>query len=268
MTAPQYPQGYAPQQYPQPGYPAPPEGYAPQQFQQPQYAPPPAYPQGYPQPGYPQAAPPAMAAGSLDAFYNQPSTGGGPALKFEVNTTHVGIVARPITNADIQQQTNPQNQQPAFFRDGRPKFVMKVPMRVQPSQAHPEGVAQWYVAGAARDELVRAMAEAGAPEGPPEAGAGISITCTGTRPSGVGMNPSKTYAIRYQRPNGAAPVAQAPVAQAPVAAPTPPAAPPAPPVAQPVAAAPASLPPAPSEPPAEMSPDQLALLAKLTGQPG
>jgi hypothetical protein len=276
---PQYPPAPAPQ-----GYAPPPMGYPANQY-------PPAQ-GGYPMPqGYPPQqfqAPVQLATGSLDAFYSQPSVGGGAALKFEVGVSHVGVVSRDITGADIQQQTNPQNQQPAFFKDGRPKFVMKVPLQVQPTQDRPDGLAQWYVAGAARDELARAMKAAGAPEGPPEAGALIQITCTGTRPSGQGMNPSKVYQVTYQRPNGAqqAPAAAqppAPVQQPPVPqqqpqfqAPQPPVPqqqfqPPAPPPqpqqfqgpqqgAQPPAPAfdPASLPP--------MSPEQQNLLAGLIGQ--
>jgi hypothetical protein len=250
-TAP--PQGYTPA----PGYPAPPQ----------QYGPPQGYPQQYPQPQYGQPQPPAppLAAGSLDAFYQQPSSGGGAALKFETGTRHVGVVSRPITNADIQQQTNPGNGQPAFFRDGRPKFVMKVPLQLQPTPDRPDGLGQWYVAGAARDELVRAMAEAGAPEGAPEAGAILDITCTGTRPAGPGMNPAKIYQVRYRRPNAPQPAVQpalqpapasvqqipAPPQQVPAQAPQNPVTPPAPP-------APAAT--------AELTAAQKALLAQLTGQ--
>ena len=255
-------QGYPPQQ---PGYPvAPPPG--------PQYA---QQPYGYPQaqPGYPVAAPqqpaPQLANGTLDAYWSQPSSGGGAALKFEVGTRHVGIVTRPITNADIQQQTQPGTGQPAFFRDGRPKFVMKVPLQTQPAPDRPDGLAQWYVAGAARDELVRAMTEVGAPSGPPEAGAIIDITCTGTRPAGAGMNPAKVYQVAYQRPQGADAV-HAPAPQAPA---PPPAAPqPAPPLAQPPMhpqgyAAPAAPPvAAPAIGQVPTDPAKAALLAQLTGQ--
>lgn len=201
------PQGYAPPQQPQ--YPPAQQGYAPPPMGYPTNQYPPA------QGGYPMQPPPVqLAAGSLDAFYSQPSVGGGAALKFEAprpspapgypdipGTTYVGVVSREVTSADVQQQTNPQNGQAATFKDGRPKFVMKVPLQVQPTADRPDGLAQWYVAGAARDELARAMAAVGAPEGPPEAGAVVQITCTGTRPSGAGMNPSKVYQVNYQRPN-------------------------------------------------------------------
>lgn len=295
-AAPQYPQ-------PQPGYPTAPQAYPPQQFA-------PQYPQA---PGYPQApqgqqipAGPPLATGTLDGYFSQPSSGGGAALKFTAptpspapgypdipGTTHVGVVARPITNADIQQQTQPGSGLPATYRDGRPKFVMKVPLQVQPGPEHPDGLAQWYVAGGARDELVRAMSAAGAPEGPPEAGAVISVTCTGTRASGAGMNPAKTYAVTYQRPAGVSagpgvqqqadvhPPASAPQPLAPMATLPPqgppvaqyqaPAPQPPPPVAQFQPPAPVPQPPAAPVAPAAIPPgftaEQAAKLAELTGQP-
>ncbi len=240
-------QQYPGQQFPgQPQYP----GYAPA-------------PQGYPQPAPQQGA--QLAAGSIDDFFSQPSVGGGPALKFDVGTVHVGIVARAVSNADIQQQTNPSNGQPAFYKDGRPKFVMRVPLQVQPTQLHPDGQAQWYVSGGARDELVRAMAESGAPAGPPEAGAAIRVECTGTRPAGVGMNPAKVYKVVYRRPAGAAaaPTTAAPVvvqAPAPVQEPAP-----APsPTPSPTPAVQAT-PPAAPQPPADLDPAQQELLRSLGG---
>jgi len=172
-------------QFATPGYtfPQAPAQYPPQQFAppQPQYA-----PQQF-APGYPpaQMAPPQqpLAQGSIDDFYSQPSTGGGKSLSFpngQFGTRYIGIVTRPITSGDIQQQTNTQGV-PQTFKDGRPKFVMKVPLQMQPSQTHPDGLAQWYVKGQARDELVRAMTEAGAPAGPPEAGAIIDVTYVSDR---------------------------------------------------------------------------------------
>lgn len=258
-AAPQYPQ--APQGYPQqPGYPQAPQQYGP--------------PQGYPQ----QPPAPELAAGTLDAFWAQPSSGGGAALKFDQpGTTHVGVVARAITNGDIQQQTVVGSNAPAFFKDGRPKFVMKVPLQVA-TGTNPDGLAQWFCAGQARDELVRAMAAAGAPEGPPEAGAVIAITFTSTRAAGAGMNPAKVYQVHYFRPEDptglqyaaqcgvptaiaqGAPAAQpqpapAPVQQAPAATLPPQGppvvqyAPPAPPVQQ-VPQAPQQMP----QPPAQAAP--------------
>lgn len=192
-----YPQQYAPPAQPQ--YP----GYPPQQAPQ-QFAQQPGYPaQGFPQAPQQQPAQP-LAQGTIDDFYNQPSSGGGASLKFEQpGTRYVGVVARAVGNGDIQQQTNTQNV-PQFFKDGRPKLVMRVPLsnlqsNVQlPSQ---DGLGQWYVKGQARDELARAMAEAGC-QGAPEAGAVIDITFTGTRPSGPGMNPAKVFQVVYAPPAG------------------------------------------------------------------
>jgi hypothetical protein len=262
---PQFPQapGYPQQQVPQPQY-APPQQFAPQQF-----APQP-YPQQYAAPQFQAPMPPAVT-GTLDDFYNQPSTGGGKSLAFEaVGTSYIGIVTRAVGNGDIQQQTDTQGR-PQTYRDGRPKFVMRVPLQLQPSPQYPDGLAQWYVKGAARDELVRAMAEAGAPEGPPEAGAVLQITFTGTRASGPGMNPTKLFQVVYRRPDGAAPTAQPqvqqpvqqqPVQQTPAPQPQQQFVPPAQPQ-QPVQQMPA--PQAQQQPTAELTAEQQALLAKLTG---
>jgi hypothetical protein len=291
---PQMPAQYPPQFPTQPAAPAYPQQY-PTQATAPAYQqyPPAAYPQqGYPQ-GYPQQyaapAPPAappLPTGTLDSFYEQPASGGGPSFKFMdanrqpmIGKSYVGIVARPVTNADVRAQAD-QSGRPMTYKDGRPKFVLVVPMAVQPSPEFPEGVAGWWVKGQARDELARAMAEAGAPAGPPEAGAGIRVTLVGTRPV-PGMNPAYQYRIEYMRPNGAAPAAVAPVTQpstvppvTPYAAANPgtgaygdgpyiaPGTPTTPaPAPQPVAPA------APSAAPVGFSEEQAALFAKLTGQP-
>lgn len=278
--------GYAPQY---PGYP-----------QQPQAAPPapaPAYPApapAYPQQGYapaPQAYPPApaqppLATGSIDDFYNQPSTGGGPSLKFDqLNTRYVGVVARALGQGDVQQQTDTQGR-PLFFRDGRPKWVMKVPLLIN-HPSFPDGTAQWYVKGATRDELNRAMAEAGSSAQAPEPGATIDVTFVSTRASGQGMNPAKVFRVVYTPP-GVTPAQQAPVQPQPqaVAPQVPQAAPPLPqysapapvqqqpqapvqpqavaPQAAPQAAPPAAMAPAPQ--PSALTPEQQQLLATLTGQ--
>jgi hypothetical protein len=311
MTYPQMPQ--FPQQQPQ-GYPQPPvqQPQFPQQYVQPQ-----GYPQQYGQPqmppGYPpqaQAAPPAEPPpqGNLSDFYNQPSVSGGPSWTFRnkaIGTVYVGHVERPITNSDIEAQTIPGTNQLAKYRDGGQKWVMKVPMLQAQDAEHPEGKATWFVTGQARDELARAMAEAGAPEGPPEAGAYIGVQLTGRRESKTpGFNPSNQVRVVYQRPQGAppvtpaaqpAPVAQqpAPVQQMPVPQVAPPVAPvvqqmPAQPVQQqlPVQMVPPPAPvqqapvapvvqqmPAPAAPaatpqqlmPANLDADQQALYAQLTG---
>lgn len=291
----------------QPFYPQQP-GYPPQQPQQ--YAPPvqqPYPPQAYPAQQYappqyaaPQQAPagPPPAAGSLDDFYNQPSASSGPSLSFkdkQIGFQYVGVVARDVTNADVQQMTDFTTKAPLFYRDGRPKFAMKVPLRVQPSPEFPEGEASWYVKGQARDELVRAMAEAKASEPAPKAGATIVITLAGRRPSGAGMNPANVFQVQYhptdagQQGTGApspAPVPQ----QAPVQQYAPPVQMPAydggQPIGQPQQVQPQYAPqqaqpgipqgaqpvqqPAPQgqlQMPADFNAEQQALMARITGQP-
>lgn len=194
---------YPPQQPMQPAMPQYPA-------QQQQYIQQPMMPQQnfYPQqPMQPPVQP--LVQGTLADFFSQPSTGGGPVFSWKgkpIGTTYGGIVSRAITNADVQQQTMPGSNVPAHYRDGRPKYLMKVPLTVQPTPEFPDGQAQWWVSGSARDELARAMAEVGCDANAvPEAGAAIVITLTGERPSGPGMNPSKTYRIQYRRPQGALP---------------------------------------------------------------
>src|SRR5262245_44220222 len=264
---PQYPPQQPPQQYQQPGYP---QTYPTATPPIPQYPTPPQ--SQYPTYPLPPQAPAPTVSGSIDDFFDQPTTG-SKAWVFKdrpIGTQYVGIVTREVTRGDIRQQTDQQGRG-LTFRDGRPKFVMVVPMTVAPTQEFPEGQASWWVKGQARDELVRAMAEAGAPAGPPEAGAAIGVTLVGMRPI-PGFNPAFQYRITYRRPTGAPPVPVEAVHQAP--APVEPAyyppAPPAQAAPPPQYAAPDPAPaPAPGAPPG-MAPNQLtaeqqALLAQLTG---
>lgn len=287
---PYYPPAPQPAQQYQPQFPQ-----APQQpYQQPMQ---PAYGQQPMQQPYQQMPqqPPAqpLAEGSIDAFYNQPSVGGGPSLSWTdkqsnqpkpIGTSYVGVVARDVTNADVQQQTDFRTQAPLFYKDGRPKFAMKVPLKVQPSAEFTEGECSWFVKGQARDELVRAMAEAGC-DGSPKAGATITVTLVQRRPSGAGMNPANIVQVQYTPPNGA--VAPSPASapqQAPVQqqfqpqqeapptwaqpAPVPQQVPLAQPVQQyqapqqvaPVQAQPQQTAP---QPPARLTPEQEQLLAQL-----
>lgn len=225
MTYPQ--QGYPAQQYappmpqqPAPQYapPAPPQQYAPppmgypaQQYpaQQPGYgAPAPQY--GAPQNYHPYGAPqqqeyqgPPPVAGSLDAFYNQHSTGWGPSWQtgneIPVGTTYVGRVARPLVDSDVEQATKFNSTEPDFFRDGSPKMVMKIPVLVRPDQRFAEGRAQFFAKGSDRDELNRAMAAAGAASQVPEAGSVIVLTITGKRRNNFGTS-SSTVQIQYVNP--------------------------------------------------------------------
>ena len=219
-TAPQYP--VAPQpQYPQQGYPAP---APPQQYQQPYGQPYPQQPAPqYPQQGYPAPAPPQqyqqpygqpypqqpapqvpLAQGNLDDYYNQPSATAGASISWSnpdrspkpLGTSYAGVVARDVTNADVQQDTDPSTGQPKFYRDNRPKFVMKVPLKVPPSQEFPDGEATWFVRGQARDELVRAMGESHC-QGAPKANAVIQVTLVQRRPSRMG-NPANIVQVVYQ----------------------------------------------------------------------
>lgn len=197
--------GYPPQQpqYPPPGYPP----------QQPQYQPPPQpygqqyQPQGYGQPYQPPVPPPPpLAHGTIDDFYDQPSTGGGPAISWKGKPDGYTIdsyVARAITNADIQQDTDPQTRQPRTFRDGRPKLSMQVPINVAVTQEFPEGQARMFVRGQLRDELVRAMTEVGAPGNVPEEGAFIRWTLAYRKPTNA--IPQNIYQVLYVRPGGQVP---------------------------------------------------------------
>jgi hypothetical protein len=208
-----------PQYEPQQQYPQAPQQFAPPApVQQPQYPQAPGQ-QGFAQqpqfqqPGYPQAAPQPpvqpLAQGSIDDFYSQPSASGGPSISWTdaqggpkpIGTQYVGIVARDVTKADIQQQTDFNTKAPLFYKDGRPKFAMKVPLKVQPSQEFPDGEATWYVKGQARDELVRAMSEAG-DDGAPKGGAAISITLVQRRATQRGLNPANVVQVQYQPPGG------------------------------------------------------------------
>jgi hypothetical protein len=295
------PQPQYPAQPPMPQYPQQPQqGYPvqPAYPQQPAYAPPaPQYPpqQGYPQPyGQPQYAPQAPAVplptGTLDGYWQQPSASGGPSFKFKdkpIGTHYEGFVTRPVSDSDVRPQTD-NNGNVQTYKDGRPKFVMVVPMTVQPTQEFPEGTAGWWVKGQARDELARAMAEAGAPQGAPESGAFIRVTLVGVRQIPGGFNPAFQYRVEYVRPQGAGQAAPAAPAQQPVQAP---AQPPMPQQSAPVQQAPAPVaqpqyqqpvPPAPVQQPAPQpapvaagapvaapagfTPEQQALLAQLTGQ--
>lgn len=236
-------------------YPMPPQQIPSTPYPQQQFA--------YPAPAQPQQpmATPAPVSGTLADFYKQPTSGGGKAISWKdrpAGYTVVGIIARPITDADIRQTTNPQGV-PRFYKDGRPKLEMVVPLKVQASQEFPEGEARWFVRGQARDELTRAMAEIGT-SGAPEAGAAVSVTLTGRRPTGPGMNPANQFAIRYQRPEGVHATTQ----QEPIEHTAPPAMsqPAEPPQQQPVEQ------PTPTPSPAMpegLSPEQQALLARLTG---
>jgi len=266
-------QGYP--QYNQPMQPLPvAPGYPPQQYGQ---VPPPAQPQA------------PLAQGTLDDFYDQPTVGGGSGLPFKIlGTEHYVETTRPITKADVQQQTDTRGNAQTF-RDGRPKFQMLVPVHVLNSNV-PESIgstATFYVKGATREKLAAAMAAAGAPAGPPEAGCRMRLRYAADVPTGAGFNPRKDIDITYDRPADAPATSVAPIAPAqipqPSAAPAqlaplqpmvnvPPApaqATPAAPLAQDVRPPAAPIPAAGMPPaPPQMSPEQQAAYATLLAQIG
>lgn len=306
---PQYPaapQGYAPPQQPQapqgyqpnPYAPQAPQQYAPNPYAHPQtvqnYPGPAGYPYGYPQPPQaPQAPADPGVQASLGDFYAQPSTGWGPSIT-PVNATPAGtavtfVVAQHITAAHVEHADEYQKQGvKAYFKNGAPKLVMKIPAYVAPGtqvysatqgvQRIDDGRAQYYTQGGDKDLLAAAMATAGAPAGPPELGALIRVTKTGSRPNRSGTQSAvKTWeywrpgpetagiaaqlGIQYPDLNTPKPVDAAPAAEAAPAAPAPQAPPApaqqfAPPAAPPVHQAPqgAPLPPPPAAPPAPQAP--------------
>ena len=210
-------QGYGPQQgqgYQQGG-----QGHGPAQ---PGYGPGPGYgqqqgyqgqPQGQgygPGPGYGATPAQQQPKGTLGAFFSQPAASGASLGKFFTNPGQSieGIVARPLTHADVRPQTNMQTGQVQYYKDGSVKWHMIVPLLVQQSQQFPEGKAAWYVKGQAKDELARAMSEAGVPPDEdgnlvPEDHAWIRITFTGYRQV-PNMNAAKQYEVIYRRPQGVA----------------------------------------------------------------
>lgn len=190
------PPGYG--QYPQQGYPPPP--------QQPQYQPPAQGYGQYPQPGYgqPPQAPPQQPQGpppSLADYYSQPKGGGGPAVKFSA-PKQVGyglgfIIARDVTEADLEQQTNPVSKQLEFYPDGRRKIQLKVPLIVDQTPEHPEGRATLYAKTGIREALDAGMLAAGLPPKQfPKEGDRGSIVWVGTQPI-QGQSDKKLFEVQY-----------------------------------------------------------------------
>jgi hypothetical protein len=205
------------------GYPQQPQQY-PQQ--QPQYAPPPQQgygppPQGYPQqytppPAYASPPVPAGPRATIDDFYDQPAASGKSiASWFQTpGQSLTGIVARPITRADLRPQTDMQSKQAKYYSDGRPMLTMTVPLIVAPSPDFPDGRAAWIISSSDKEDLDIAMQAAGCPPRTvPEAGAVITITFTGFRQIPGFGSPKKVKQIQYRRPEGAA-AAPAPQAEA------------------------------------------------------
>jgi len=223
----QAPQGYAPQapaapqyaqqQYAQPPAPqnyAPNTGYVQPQVQQ---APPAYAPQGYTQPqqAFAPQAPVQQEQYTAADFWGQPSGGSGPALSWpQIGTVYNVAVARDVRNTDVHPQTDPKKQpgQEGYYKtftDGRKKLEIRIPLRLQPSQAYPQGEATFYVKGADRDELVRAMQAAGVTPDQdgalwPKAGDTFQVHYFGDKPNRMGA-PTKQKQITYTVGNGTVP---------------------------------------------------------------
>lgn len=288
----QPPVQYAPQP---PAPPAPPAYGQPQGYPPAPYGAPYGQPYGQPQGGYGQPAPPPppVVQGTMDAFGSQPSGGGAPGISFKdapIGATITMTVKRDARDSDVEQDRQPANQGGALKtrRDGSPQWVLKIPVYVQPSAAHPDGEGTLYVRSGIRDALVDAYGGQIAPK----AGDEIVLTLTERKQVQNAAIPKNVFRAQVSR--GGQPVAaSAPAAPAqppaaptqPPAAPTPPQAPPAEAIPQwaqpPAQGAPqlaqqatpqwAQAPQAPAQPPAAvpglppMDPAQLALLERLRG---
>lgn len=186
--------------------------------------------QGWQQPpGPPQ---PPMPRATMADYFDDPATGEGQSIGTFFKNGSQPIfgqsltfqVARPLGDGDIQIQTIKGTNQVATFRDGRPKKVLIIPVTFQPNAKFTDGRGTWWVRGQARDELARAMADAGVPADEnghrvPESGAQITLTLMGTRPVQGGFNDANIWQVMYYRPagaaNGHAPAPQAAQQQAP-----------------------------------------------------
>ena len=212
------------QQAPQfPGVPAAPNPYA-----APQFPVPPAYPQQAPfgqqfgQPFYPQqqqAPVQPLPQGDLAAFYGQPKTGRAAAVSWKGapdGYTVAGVVAEDVTDKDVVPDTDPQTRQLKTFRDGSPKYALAVTLRVQPSQANPEGLATLYCRGDLWDKMDAAMKAAGR-HGAPKAGDVMYVSLVERR-QGRGTVPRNIFAVQYAlggAPDAAPTAPQAPEQPAP-----------------------------------------------------
>jgi hypothetical protein len=220
---------------------------------------------------------PTLARGTLEDFYNQPSSGGGKSATSYFNNKPQGAwlhfrVNRDITNADVQQMTDVNNV-PQKWKfgplAGEPKFNLIVPGTVVASGdgqhvlTHPEGELRlWLKPGPVTDSFRAALAAAGEDSGFPKAGSEIVMISAGEKAGKQGYSPTKLYDFQYVAPSGetAAPAA---VSSAP---PTTPVSPVTPAVAPVAPTAPAAAPaPATTAPVPNIAEDKAALLARLQG---
>jgi hypothetical protein len=217
MTQPMY---YDPSQGVPPGY-GQPQGYQPAPAYPPQQPAPYGYPGTHPgsymapiQPGQPGYAgqqygantPPAPqgAKGTLEDFYDQPSQGSGKGLIWKNapnGYTYVGVVTRTPHDGDVFQDREPAQTGGKLktFNDGRPKLVLPVQLRLAwqdalQQQNYPDQDARLFLRGGLRDEVSRAMAEAGETDVPKQ-GALVIVTLTHRKPgNNIATN---MYAVQY-----------------------------------------------------------------------
>ena len=195
-----------------------PAAAAPASVPQVNFTPPTAsQPQAQPSNGYsnPAAVQPApvLARGTLEDFYNQPTSGGGgPSVTSKFFNKRIQgswlqlEVVSDVTNADVRQQTDPSGK-PQTFKDGRPKFVLVVKVKVSGSSdgthvtEFPDGLGSIWVKGVLADELKRAMAADGDATGYPRAGAQIVMVSAGEQAARtVGFAATKLYQLQYAGP--------------------------------------------------------------------
>lgn len=199
-TAPPPPAQQFQQAPPAPVFQQPPANYAPQYAPQPQYV--------------PQApTPPVQQASSIADFWDQRNASEGRSISWTgkpIGTSVVFQQTRAITPGDIRHLTNQQNQ-PQFYNDGSPKWVLIIPGRTPDG----EPVTYWCK-GADKTALQAELAKHGLTE--PEAGSIHQVTYVRDKPNGAGYQPTKIKDWNYTRPAGAAPVnvaPEVPVAPAP-----------------------------------------------------
>lgn len=226
----------------------------------------PGYQPGMTMPGAPYVNPAAvqapLARGTLEDFYSQPTGSGGPSVTSKFfNKRQQGSwltfeVVRDVTNSDVRQQTTPQGQ-PQTFRDGRPKFVLVVPVRVTGSSdgthfaEFTDGEGSLWVKGVLTDELRRAMTAAGDPSGYPKGGATMVMQSAGEKAAKTpGFANTKLYNLQYASPAGGYTDPTSQASPAPQAAPIPPAATAPAPAPAPTPTVPSATAPAPWDAPA------------------
>ena len=168
-----------------------------------------------------QAPAPVLARGTVEDFFNQPqvASGGASVTKF-FNGRPVGSwlrfrVTRDLTANDVRQQTDINNI-PQTFRDGTPKWVLIIPVKVLEGsdpgwqQVFENGDATLWVKGLLQEELNRAIAASGTQ---PDANGNyiargnseIVMASAGEKPSRkAGYSPSKLHNLQYQPPVGGA----------------------------------------------------------------